>query len=162
MPPKPTLCEEACRAVGLFFLAFLARRSVMHTNMRESMVMRSLVVRHETQLDCAKFVRGNRQTLALSQVRRQQPQANWRADHALGGKPKGKPAGLAIDPRASGAGRLLRLLGVSERCLAYTARHAVLSGRYHEPKLVALANGRSANSELSRTTGFGSAIRRAG
>jgi hypothetical protein len=136
----------------------------MHTNMRESMVMRSLVVRHETQLDCAKFVRGNRQTLALSQVRRQQPQANWRADHALSGKPKGKPAVLAIDdPRASGAGRLLRLLGVSERCLAYTARHAVLSGRYHQPtKLVALAIGRSANSERSRTAGFGSATRRAG
>ena len=135
----------------------------MHTNMCESMVVRSLVVSREPQLDCAMFVGGNRQTLALSQVRRQQPQANWRADHALCGKPKGKPAGLAIDPRASGAGRLLRLLGVSERCLAYGARHAVPTGRYHGPTtLVALTTGRSAVSERSRTAGFGSATRRAG
>jgi hypothetical protein len=96
-------------------------------------------------------------------VRRQQPQA-WRADHALGGKPKGKPAGLAIDLRASGAGRLLRLLGVSERSLADTARRAVLRGRYHVPTLVPtlFGSGRSATGERSRTAGFGSANRRAG
>ena len=140
----------------------------MHTNMCESMVMRSLVVSREPQVDCAMFVGGNRQTLALSQVRRQQPMANWRADHAhSGGKPKGKPAELALnDPRASGAGRLLRLLGVSERSLAYGARRTVPCGRYHgSTKRIALAIGRSAArspSERSRTIGFGSATRRAG
>lgn len=136
----------------------------MKTNLRVSNVVRTLAAARETKLGFAQVVDAYRQPLAnLSQVRRQQPWAMWCVDHAhRGGKPKGKPARRLIDPRSPRAGRLERSLGVSGRRLASSARRTASVRRFGRTTLFALANGRSARPAITRTAGFGGAIRRAG
>jgi hypothetical protein len=136
----------------------------MKTNMRVVTVVRTLAENRETKLGCAQVVASRRQPLAhLSHERRQQLLGLWRADVVLpNGKREDKPAPRQAmpDARRPRAGRLARMLGVSGRRLASSARRAV-SERRTGRTLPALLGVGSARPATTRTAGFSGAIYRA-